>query len=313
MTERVDPKLAALRPLTGGAIVIIVVCCMCWGISQAAVKTANTGIPPLLQAGLRSTFAGLLVYAWAMFRGISLFERDGTLPAGLIIGISFAANFMLAYPGLQYTTASRGVLFIYAMPFFVAIGAHFLIPGDRLTVPKIAGLAAAFVGLALALGEGLTGGMSPETSTLLGDLMCFGSAVGWAFSTLLMRTTRLRYAPAEKTLLYQLVVSAPLLVLASLVIGEGPPSFSDPIVVASFAYTVVVVAFISYGTWIWLLSRHPASAVTSFTFLAPVFGVIGGAVLLGETISLRTWAALVLVALGIALVNKPVRAATAKP
>ncbi len=313
MTQRVDPPLAALRPLTGGAIVIIVACCMCWGVSQAAVKTANAGIPPLLQAGLRSTLAGLLVYAWAMFRGIPLFERDGTLRAGLVIGISFAVNFMLAYPGLQYTTASRGVLFIYAMPFFVAVGAHYFIPGDRLTVLKVAGLVAAFVGLALALGEGLTSGALSETSTLLGDLMCLASAAGWGLSTLLMRTTRLRYAPAEKTLLYQLAFSAPILAVGSLLIGEGPPAFSDPIVVASFAYTVVVVAFISYITWVWLLSRHPASAVTSFTFLAPIFGVIGGAVLLGETISLRTWVALGLVALGIALVNKPVRATAAKP
>ncbi len=308
--QKADP--AALRPLDGWVTAIILACCVIWGINQTAIKIANAGIPPFQQAGLRSLFAGLLVFAWCMFRGIALFERDGSLKAGIVIGLSFAANFMMVYPGLQLTSASRAVLFIYSMPFFVAIGAHYLIPGDRITPTKLAGLIAAFAGLAVALGDGLFSTSQPQ-GALLGDLLCLGSAIGWAVATLMMRTTSLRYIRPEKTLFYQLAISAPLLLLVSFVSGEGPASFDDPRVVLGFAYTVVIVAFITYVIWVWLLSRHPASVVASFTFLSPVFGVLAGALLLDERITMRTWLSLAFVVTGIILINKPTAARSPKP
>lgn len=309
MIQKANPA-AELRPLDGWATLIILTCCVCWGMNQVAIKIATPGIPPMLQAGLRSLLSGLLVFAWAWFRNIPLFERDGSLGAGVAIGLAFAVNFMLVYPGLQYTTASRAVLFIYSMPFFVAIAAHYLIPGDRITPIKAAGLLASLAGLALALREGLSG---TTEGSVLGDLLCLGSAMGWALTTILIRTTALRTVVPEKVLLYQLGFSAPVLLIISAAIGETLPPFPEPTILAAFAYTVVIVAFITYITWVWLLSRHPPSAVSSFVFLAPIFGVLSGAALLGETVNMQTWISLALVAFGIALINKPVRATSAKP
>lgn len=303
MTQKAEPA-AALRPLDGWATLIILVCCACWGMNQVSIKIASAGIPPMLQAGGRSLLSGCLVLAWAWFRNIPLFERDGSLKAGLLVGFAFAVNFMLVYPGLQYTTASRSVLFIYSMPFFVAIAAHYLIPGDRITPIKAIGLVASFAGLALALREGLQGG---SEGTLLGDLLCLGSAMGWALATMLMRVTRLRSIPPEKVLLYQLGISAPILLGVSAAIGEPIPPLPKPSELLAFGYTVVIVAFITYIIWVWLLSRHPASSVSSFVFLAPIFGMFAGATLLGETVNAQTWMSLALVAFGIALINRPVR------
>jgi drug/metabolite transporter (DMT)-like permease len=273
-------------------------------MNQVSIKIASAGIPPMLQAGGRSLLSGCLVLAWAWFRNIPLFERDGSLKAGLLVGFAFAVNFMLVYPGLQYTTASRSVLFIYSMPFFVAIAAHYLIPGDRITPIKAIGLVASFAGLALALRDGLLGG---SEGTLLGDLLCLGSAMGWALATMLMRVTRLRSIPPEKVLLYQLGISAPILLGVSAAIGEPIPPLPKPSELLAFGYTVVIVAFITYIIWVWLLSRHPASSVSSFVFLAPIFGMFAGATLLGETVNAQTWMSLALVAFGIALINRPVR------
>lgn len=306
MTQKAEPA-AGLRPLDGWATLIILVCCACWGMNQVAIKIASAGIPPMLQAGGRSLLSGCLVLAWAWFRNIPLFERDGSLKAGLLVGFAFAVNFMLVYPGLQYTTASRSVLFIYSMPFFVAIAAHYLIPGDRITPIKAIGLVASFAGLALALREGLLGG---SDGSLLGDLLCLGSAMGWALATMLMRVTRLRSIPPEKVLLYQLGISAPILLAVSAVIGEPIPPLPKPSELLAFGYTVVIVAFITYIIWVWLLSRHPASSVSSFVFLAPIFGMFAGATLLGETVNAQTWISLALVAFGIALINRPVRPAS---
>src|SRR5690606_16502762 len=119
----------SVRPVDGWAAFLVVACCACWGMNQVAIKIANAGIPPMLQAGLRSVLSGLLLLGWAQVRGIPLFNRDGSLIAGLAAGAAFGLEFLLLYQGLEWTTASRGVLFLYSMPFFVAIGAHLLIPG----------------------------------------------------------------------------------------------------------------------------------------------------------------------------------------
>src|SRR5690606_26488748 len=283
----------------------MVACCACWGMNQVAVKVANAGIPPMLQAGLRSTVSALLLLAWTQARGIPLFSRDGSLLAGVATGTVFGIEFLLLYQGLEWTSASRGVLFLYSMPFFVAIGAHLLIPGDRLSAGKVAGLLAAFGGLAIALGDGLAG--DAAGGDFVGDLLCLIAGVGWAATTLIIRTTVLRFVSPEKVLFYQLAVSAPLMIGASLVAGEGAPSLADPAVVLAFAYTAVVVAFISYVAWFWLLTRYSPSAMSVFTFLTPIFGAFAGVLILGEALTVRLLLALVLVAFGIFLVNRPAR------
>ena len=101
----------------------------------------------------------------------------------------------------------------------MALGAHFLVPDDRLTPAKAGGLGVAFVGLVLAFAEGL---LAPAGgASLLGDTMCLLAGALWAATTLMLKTSRLRDAPPALALLYQLAVSAPLLLLASAALGEG--------------------------------------------------------------------------------------------
>jgi drug/metabolite transporter (DMT)-like permease len=284
------------------AVLVVTACCACWGVNQVAIKIANDGIPPILQAGLRSLLAGVLVFAWARARGVRLFERDGTLWSGIVAGLIFAAEFLTLYLGVSLTTASRGVVLLYLAPFVVAFGAHYLIPGDRLTLAKIAGLTAALAGLAVAMGEGLA---APGRPTLAGDLLSLLAAVLWGATTVLVRTTRLRSAAPEKTLLYQLAVSAVVLPPLSYLLGEpGIVDLSAPVVLA-FVYTFTVVAFVSYIAWFWLVRNYPPTRVSAFTFLSPVFGVMAGNLMLGEAFTPSLAAALALIAFGIYLVNRP--------
>jgi drug/metabolite transporter (DMT)-like permease len=213
-------------------------------------------------------------------------------------------EFLVLYVGLDRTSASRGVVFLYLSPFVVAVGAHYLIPGDRLTLAKVIGLTAAFAGLAVAVGESFT---EPGRPTLTGDLLCLLAAVLWGATTLLIRSTALKSASPEKTLLYQLLVSG--LVLPPMSVMMGEPGIGDltPAVLVAFAYTAVVVAFISYIAWFWLVRNYPPTRVTAFTFLSPVFGVIAGNLMLGEAFTASLAVALVLIAFGIYLVNRPAR------
>jgi len=284
------------------AFVLMFALCLTWGFNQVLAKTANAGISPVLQAGLRSLGATVLVWAWASLRGVRLFARDGSLLPGLLAGLMFAAEFALIYKGLEFTTASRAVLFLYTSPFIVAVGVHLLVPGEKLSGPQILGLVGAFAGVAIAFSSGLA---LPTNHQLLGDAMELGGAVMWGATTVLVRASPLAHITPHKTLLYQLAVSA--LVLPPLSWALGEPGIFAPTVPVLVAFTIqmVGVASISYLTWFWLVAHYPAGRLSSFTFLTPLFGVIAGAVILSEPISSDLVLALALVGIGIYLVNRP--------
>jgi drug/metabolite transporter (DMT)-like permease len=277
----------------------MVVLCATWGVQQAAIKVAAAGVPPMLQAGIRSAGAALLVAAWSALRRVPLFERDGTLWPGLASAALFSGEFALIYAGLGYTGASRGVIFLYTAPFLVALGALRWLPQEPMRGRQWAGLALAFGGVLALFGENL---VRPAGRAWIGDLMILGAAAMWAATTLVIKATRLSSAAPEKTLLYQLGGSAVALPLAALVRGEPAPRLT-PLVAASMAFQIVGVASASYLAWFWLVRHYPATRLSSFSFLTPVMGVLAGALLLGEPLTPGVLAALALVGAGIWLAN----------
>jgi drug/metabolite transporter (DMT)-like permease len=271
-----------------------------WGFQQVAIKLAAPGISFVMQGAIRSAIATILVLAWAQARRIRLFERDGTLVPGLLAGLLFGGEFALIYAGLNYTTASRMVVFIYLAPPLTALGLAIFVPGERLGRAQWFGVAIAFAGIALAFREGLDTG---DRSTLVGDALGVLAAIGWAATTVLIRATRLARVSATKTLFYQLAVSAVMLPIASLGMGEPGVIAWTPLAIASIAYQSIVVAFASYLTWFWLLTRYLASRLSVFSFAAPLFGVAFGHFVLGDPITPAFLVSAAMVGAGIALVN----------
>ncbi len=279
--------------------------CAIWGLGQIATKVGIAGISPLWQAGLRSLGACILVLAWMVARGLPVARRDGTLWPGLAIGVLFALEFVCLYIGLVYTGAARATLLIYTAPFVVAIGTHFFVPGDRLSRNKLLGLLLAFAGVVLAFRDRVAGGSAAaDADALLGDILCLAAAFFWGATTVVVKATRLRATQPEKTLLYQLAVSAVLLLGASLAVGEAGVFAPTPLIWAALAYQTLIVAGISYLTWFWLVSRYRATTLHAFTFLTPVFGVLFAWLLLGERVDATQVGALVAIAAGIVLVNR---------
>ena len=290
----------ARRPLDVTAYGVMVVCALLWGLQQVTVKVGAAGVSVVMQGGIRSVLATLLLLGWARARGIPLFGRDGTLAAGLAAGLLFAVEFFLIYFGLGHTLASRMVIFIYLAPVFTALGLAWWVPSERLARVQWLGVAIAFAGIVAAFADGLG---ADDRETLLGDACGVLAALLWAATTVLIRATRLASASAEKTLLYQLAISAALLPLASVAIGEPGIVRLDAVTVAMLLYQGVIVAFASYLAWFWLLTRYYAARLSVFAFIAPLAGVAFGVVLLGERLSTRFVAAALLVTAGIALVN----------
>lgn len=288
------------KPLDATAIGLMIVLTMLWGMQQVAIKLALAGVSPVAQAAIRSIVATLLLLGWARWRRIPLFDRDRTLGAGIAAGLFFAGEFFLIYVGLNHTAASRMVVFVYLAPILTALGLVWLVPGEHLSRVQWAGVLVAFCGLVLAFIDGF---FAPGRATMLGDLCGVAAAFLWAATTVLIRATRLAPARAEKTLFYQLAVSAIALAIASPAIGESGVTRIDAVVLASLVFQSVFVAFASYLAWFWLLTKYLGARLSVFSFLAPMFGVAFGVLLLGESLSGKFVLAALAVGAGIALVN----------
>ena len=284
------------------AMAFLIVLCASWGFQQVTIKVANQGVSPILQSGIRSIGAATLLWIWMAVRREPILERDGTLWWGVAAGLLFAGEFILIYWGLEFTNASRAVIFLYLSPFVVALGAQLFVPGDRLRTVQVAGLCCAFTGILIAFGESLK---LPSHRILIGDAMLAVAAVIWGATTVLIKASPLARIRPGKTLFYQLAVSAVVLPLGSLAMGEPGVTRMSPLIVGCLVYQAAWIAFITYLAWFWLIHHYSVSRLASFTFLTPLFGVLAGAALLNEPITKTLLAAVVLVCTGVYLVNRP--------
>src|SRR5580698_1339303 len=241
-----SPPAPSSRPLDTFAVLVTVGLCLSWGFNNVSIKLAIHDIPPLTQSAARSLIAAVIVYAWTQIRGMPMFKRDGTLWPGIVAGVLFALEFLFIYRGLVWTTATRGTLFLYLAPFFVVIGSRWLVPGDRFGFSQWLGLLLSFIGIIIAFGM-----PTPATDPhqVLGDIMFVGAGAAWAATTLLIKASALNRISAEKTLLYQLVVSAPLLAAGALVFGERMDAMPSAVAIGAFAYQTIWVVSVTFAVW----------------------------------------------------------------
>jgi drug/metabolite transporter (DMT)-like permease len=288
-------------PVSG--VLLLLMLSFLWGGNMVSIKISNQGVPPILAAAIRSVFASFFLWVYLRIQCQKAFFPREYLVHGIVIGGLFGAEFLLLYWGIAYTDASRAVIFLYTHPFFVAVGAHFLLAGDRLTVTKIVGLLLAFAGLVAVFGE------RPSTLKPLywvGDLMEVSAGFLWAATTVYIKRFVLgRDVDHYQTLFAQLFYSIPVLIVGSLIFEWGRPLDFKPSVVIALFYQTVIVATISYVLWFWMIHHYQVSRLAAFTFLAPLFGVMLSYFILGESLSLLLLIGLCLVAAGIYLVNRP--------
>lgn len=252
------------------ASVLMVVFCLALGFQQVAIKLVAADISPLAQVALRSSLAALLVAALVRWQGIRLVDMRTHWRPGLLVGLGFSAEFTFVAWGLTYTLASHMSVFLYTAPVFAALGLHLLVPDEQLTRRQWVGIGLAFGGMVFA--------MAPDTEIdnaadiLRGDILGLLAGLSWAATTLVIRRSSLAEAPPLQTLYYQLAVAGLLLLPAAAV-------------VASLTFQTLGISLAALLLWFALLKRYFASQLGVFSLLAPVFGVLFGALLLGEPLT----------------------------
>ncbi len=266
--------------------------------NQVVIKVTGGGFGPVYMAGLRSVGAVIVILLWMRLRRIAITTAPSARLGGVLVGMLFAIEFMAIYSAIDITTVSRASIMLYTMPVWLALIGHFVLPGERLTPQRGLGLVLAMSGVVMALLD-----RSGAHVSLLGDALGLSAAVCWAGIALTVRLTPLAQEKPEVQLLWQLAISAPVLMIAAFLIGDTIREI-QPIHLWGMLFQVFCVASFGFLWWFWLLKRYPASGVASFSFLSPVLAVFFGWLILDETITLGVWAALVLVALGLVLINR---------
>lgn len=269
-------------------------------VNQVVIKLTNEGFQPVFGASLRSFGAIAVLGVWMLLRRAPFAFSRATFWSGILVGVVFSLEFICLFVALDLTTVTRVSIIFYSMPVWMALVAHFSLPGEQLTPVKSVGLALAFAGVVWAI---LDRGSAGGEISLWGDLAALGAALGWMGVSLCARLTPLKTLSPDMQIFWQLLVSAPLLLVVAPLFGPLIRNL-QPGHYWGIAFQAVFIASGVFLFWFWLLKRYKASSVASFAFLSPIFGVAMGWAWLGETVGPAAVGALFLVALGILLINR---------
>jgi len=247
--------------------------CILWGLQQVVLKMAASDISSLMQVALRSGLSALMVYPLIkLAEGKALWSKEYLYP-GLAVAVLFAAEFFMLAQAIRFTSASHTVVLLYTAPIFVALGLHWKLPSERLSILQWCGIFIAFLGIVVTF-IGRNGSSEYDLSRVLfGDFLALLAGVLWAATTIAVRLSKLSDAPATQTLFYQLAGGFVFLFPLTFVLGQASIHWTT-LAISSLIFHSVAISFASYLIWFWLLKSYLASRLGVFSFLTPLFGML---------------------------------------
>jgi drug/metabolite transporter (DMT)-like permease len=282
-----------------------------WGLNALATKVITNGMTPAMAAAMRGAVALVFLAGYGLARRQPPRAPARVYGLAVISGLMLAADFLLFFSGARLTTGGQLSIFINTAPLFVAVGAHFLLRGERLHTAKALGLLLSCLGIVALFSADL---LPPGEGHWRGNLLVLGSSLAWGASTLFVKRFLADRIDTFQLHSIRILVSTPLLLLVSLGFESDPFFAVTARTWAMLIFQGTVTVGFSYLMWLALLKRYPASAVQALTVLSPVWAVALGMALLDERLTPAMLLGMVLVGLGLLLVGRPgPRPAPAKP
>jgi drug/metabolite transporter (DMT)-like permease len=293
------PSTQAPRDLDAGAVAMVLLLSALWGGNTVAVKIGVADSPPLMLAALRFAIGGICVVAWGLWTRAPFRLRPGEGWPLLGLGLLFAVQLGLLNIGIWLSTAGHASVLLNAYPVHIVLLAHFLVPGDRLTVATLAGITLGFGGILVLFAGHLLASTEPGSTLLAGDLVLSVSAVLLALRQVTLNRQLQRIHPV-KPLLAQVIVGTPLFLLLSWGFEPARTVLTWRLG-ASLFYQGVVIAGFNFIANMSLLKTYRPSGLAAFNLTTPLFGVVATALVIGEPVGWRLAVSALLVAGGIAV------------
>ena len=248
-----------------------------WSSAFTSARILVTNAPPLTVSALRFLIAGLIALSLARIMGQSLKLTAPQWRLTILFGICQNALYLgLNFVAMTTVEASVAAIIASSLPLLVAL-AGWLISGETVRPLGMVGLAAGIGGVVLIMGSRVTQGVD-----LFGILLCCLAALALTFATLAVKG-----ASAGGNVIsvvgWQMLVGCVALTGPALIFETWQANLS-PVVLAAFAYTVLLPGLVATLIWFWLVGRIGATRAATFHFLNPVFGVAIAAALLGEAL-----------------------------
>ena len=272
-----------------------------WGTTWAVIRIGLAGVPPFTGVALRFAIAGGLLLLLALRFGVRLGRSRRERGLWLLNGLlSFCISYSVVYWSEQYVPSGLAAVLFATNPLFVALLAHVLLPGERLSAPALLGLLLGFAGVAVIFSD---------------DLRLLGGE-GVRFAALVMLVSPLAAAIASVAVkrwgggIHPLSLAAvPMLLCAfvmgpiALVLEHERPLVFDARSVSAMLYLAILGSALTFTVFYWLLAHAPATRVALVSYLIPVVAVGVGAALFDEPLRPRILAGSALILGGVAIVT----------
>jgi drug/metabolite transporter (DMT)-like permease len=293
--------VTAHRDLDPRAIGLVLLLSALWGGNTVAIKLGLADAPPLALGWMRFVLGGLCVVAWGWWTRAPFTLRPGEPWPLLGLGALFAAQLGLLNVGTWLSTAGHAAVLVNAYPVHIVVVAHFFVPGDRMTAPKLGGVLLGYGGVLLLFWDQLVSLRLADPRILAGDLVLSLSAFLLGVRHVVLNR-QLQFIHPVKPLLAQVVLGTPLFIALSAAFEPQTFHFT-PRLAGSLFYQGILIAGFNFIALTWVLKRYRPSGVAVLSLTTPIFGVLATAAVLGEPITWTLGLSALLVAGGIALAS----------
>ena len=254
-----------------------------FGTNFVAVKHVVEGVPPILFAAIRFTFAGLLL--WLLLRLVEpeskLLRKDFLPMLGLsVVGVTLTQSVFTV--GVSMTTAANTALIYSTAPVWgMLLG--FVLALEKPRLSGVVGVGLCLIGVALIV----YGGLSFSGTSLAGDALILGAAVFWGSYTVLSLFLLRRYSPLALATYVILLGGLAAFPLSAFDFGRLDPAALDSSVWFAAAYSSLLSSAFGFAAWGWGVSHVGANRVLVYQYLVALIGVSAGILLLGEGFGLQ--------------------------
>jgi drug/metabolite transporter (DMT)-like permease len=273
-----------------------------WGASFIFMRTLAPVLGPVLTANSRVLIAGIALIGWFRIIGFDAGLRRHWRQFLVVGVVNSALPFLLFSFAALHLPASYSAILNAAAPLFaVLLSALWL--DERLTAPRVAGLAAGIAGVALVT---RAGPVAPDAMVGWAIAACLAAALCYALAGVFIKRHAAGVKPMAIAGWSQMFAGLALLPLAPF---APPPGVITGIVVVQMLGLALLCSAVAYLLYFRLIADLGPSRAMSVTFLIPLFGMLWGVLLLDETITLPMLAGCALIVGGTVLVVRPVRLA----
>ena len=286
-----------------------------WGMAWAVGRILALGLPPMTGAWLRYVLTMVLFYAWFAGRALKGYDVNW-LPSGrktwrtlTLIALTGVLGYQIFFMnGMRFTAAGDASLIITFNPIFTVLLAAPML-GQKISRKMFVGLFCGFIGV------GVVTGWSPNTDIpfedrILGDFMILLASLNWAMTTnntkrmMEQRNSEQKATTLEIVVWYSLigtVLLTPLAAWETWQHGIPEPTLTDWYAII---YLAAISTFLAYYWFAIGVEKLGATAASSYIFLMPVFGVLGGVILLDENIGWTLLLGFILIVIGVRVVQR---------